>query len=124
MRILVVAKNNDATLLINQMLDGLIDNNYLSYVDQFRAGGVSLLIATVDVEPAIDIGSVRPVLHYRPSFEFLSKTAHTRGGQPGAIVIMTTENPAKLKSSITTKSYSSRTTTFFQSTSICPTARS
>lgn len=101
-RILIVVERTDTAMLINRILKGipesehrcLTDNNYLSYVEQFRTGEVNLLIATVEVEPAIDIGPTDLVVLFnitaRP-LEFLSHVARTRGGQPGAIVIMTTE---------------------------------
>lgn len=101
-RILIVVERTDTALLINRMLKNipeskhrcLIDNNFATYVDQFRSGEVNLLVVTVEVEPAIDLGHTDLVVLFnitdRP-LEFLSHIARTRGGQPGAIVTMTTE---------------------------------
>lgn len=101
-RILVVVERNDTVLLVNRLLKNipeskhrcLIDSNFASYVDQFRSGEINLLVVTVEVEPAIDLGHTDLVVLFnitdRP-LEFLSHIARTRGGQPGAIVTMTTE---------------------------------
>ncbi|EDS42631.1 conserved hypothetical protein [Culex quinquefasciatus] len=104
LRILIVVERTDAVLLVNRILKNipeskhrcLIDSNYASYVDQFRTGELNVLVVPVEIEPSIELGHTDLVVLFNITdhpLEFLCHIARTRGGQPGAIVTMTTEGP-------------------------------
>lgn len=71
-----------------------IDGNYGQDVEQFRCGLLNTLIVTVQVEPVLEIGKIDLIVLFNMTSqprEFLAHIARTRGMDPGAIVIFSTE---------------------------------
>lgn len=70
------------------------DRNYSQDVEQFRSGALNTLIVTVQVEPVLEIDNIDLIVLFNMTSqprEFLAHIARTRGSNPGAIVIFTTE---------------------------------
>lgn len=72
----------------------LLDGNYAQDLQQFHSGALNTLIATVQVEPVLEIGKIDLIVLFNMTSqprEFLAHIARTRGSEPGAIVIFSTD---------------------------------
>ncbi|XP_058813440.1 Fanconi anemia group M protein-like isoform X2 [Topomyia yanbarensis] len=101
-KVLIVVEHLDVALVINKCLQVipeckhkvLIDANYAQDIDMYCKSQLNVLIVTISIEPAIDIGETDLIILFNMTDnprKFLAHIARTRGKKHGAIVILTTE---------------------------------
>lgn len=106
--VLIVVERVDAAAVILQDLRKIptskfkmvMDGNYAQDLEQFRSGAINTLIVTVQTEPVLDIGKIDLIILFNMTEqprEFLAHIARTRGADPGAIVIFSTDGTEQQK---------------------------